>query len=131
MLEMGASYATLYLHPDKFMSPQYGGNPEVDVDGGYLTKIYRGKTELYAMFNSTTMTFAANVGTLRDDESILREYTTGTYPRDFEMFLALRAKGQALFCPLNAYSTHGETAWLAPLYKTTKENLLEEWRTHL
>jgi hypothetical protein len=131
MLEMGASYATLYLHPDKFMSPQYGGNPEVDVDGGYLTKIYRGKTELYAMFNSTTMTFAATVGTLRDDESILREYTTGTYPRDFEMFLALRAKGQALFCPLNAYSTHGETAWLAPLYKTTKENLLEEWRTHL
>jgi hypothetical protein len=47
------------------------------------------------------------------------------------LFLALRAKGQALFCPLNAYSTHGETAWLAPLYKTTKENLLEEWRTHL
>ena len=131
MLKHGASYATLYLHPDKFMPPQQGGNPEVDSDGGYTTKIYRGSTELYAMFNSTTMTFAANVGTLRDDESILREYTSGTYPRDYEMFLALRAKGKALLCPLNAYSTHGETAWLAPLYKTKKENLLEEWRTHL
>ena len=115
MIQMGASYATLYLHPDKFMSPSQGGNPEVDTDGGYTTRIYRGKTELYAMFNSTTMTFAATVGTLLDDEAILRKYTEGTYPRDYEMFLALRSKGKALLCPLNAYATHGETAWLAPL----------------
>lgn len=131
MLERGASYATLYLHPDKFMPPSQGGNPEVDEDGGYTTKIYRGATELYAMFNSTTMTFAATVATLRDDESILRDYTQGTYPKDYEMFLALRAKGKALLCPLNAYSTHGETAWLAPLYKTKQEDLVEEWKTHI
>lgn len=131
MLNRGASYATLYLHPDKFMPPSHGGNPEVDVDGGYMTKIYRGETELYAMFNSTTMTFAATVATLKDDESILREYTTGTYPRDYEMFLALRNKGKSLLCPLNAYSTHGETAWLAPLYKTKQENLVSEWKSHV
>lgn len=131
MLMRGASYATLYLHPDKFIIPSQGGNPEVGEDGGYHTKIYRGATELYAMFNSTTMTFAATVGTLRDDESILREYTQGTYPRDYEMFLALRSKGKALLCPLNAYSTHGETNWLAPLYKTKQEDLVEEWKTHL
>jgi hypothetical protein len=113
------------------MSPQQGGNPEVDFDGGYTTKIYRGSTELYAMFNSTTMTFAATVATLKDDESILREYTQGTYPRDYEMFLALRAKGKALLCPLNAYSTHGETAWLAPLYKTKQEDLVAEWQSHI
>jgi hypothetical protein len=131
MLERGASYASLYLHPDKFMPPSHGGNPEVDEDGGYATKIYRGATELYAMFNSTTMTFAATVATLRDDESILREYTQGTYPKDYEMFLALRDAGKALMCPLNTYSTHGETAWLAPLYKTKQEDLVEEWKTHI
>lgn len=131
MIQMGASYATLYLHPDKFMSPSQGGNPEVDTDGGYTTRIYRGKTELYAMFNSTTMTFAATVGTLLDDEAILRKYTEGTYPRDYEMFLALRSKGKALLCPLNAYATHGETAWLAPLYKTEQHELVEEWKSHI
>jgi len=131
MLTRGASYATLYLHPDKFMAPLQGGNPEVGDDGGYMTKIYRGSTELYAMFNSTTMTFASTVRTLRDDESILREYTNGTYPRDYEMFLALRNKGKALLCPLNAYSTHGETAWLAPLYKTEQHELVEEWKSHI
>lgn len=131
ILKRGASYATLYVHPDKFIPPHYGGNPEVDEDGGYMTKVYRGETEMYAMFNSTTMTFASTVETLRADESILREYTTGTYPRDYEMFLALRSTGKALMCPLNTYSTHGETAWLAPLYKTKQEDLVAEWKTHI
>jgi hypothetical protein len=131
-LELGASYVTLYLHPDKFMSPYEGGNPEVDADGGYSTKIYRGKTQLYGMFNSTTMTFASTVKTLKEDEAILRKYTNqGHYPDDFKMFLHLRENGKALLCPLNTFSTHGETAWLAPLYKTTQEELVNEWGKHI
>jgi hypothetical protein len=131
-LELGASYVTLYLHPDKFMSPYEGGNPEVDADGGYSTKIYRGKTQLYGMFNSTTMTFASTVKTLKEDEAILRKYTNqGHYPDDYKMFLHLRENGKALLCPLNTFSTHGETAWLAPLYKTTQEELVNEWGKHI
>ena len=131
-LELGASYVTLYLHPDKFMSPYEGGNPEVDADGGYSTKIYRGKTQLYGMFNSTTMTFASTVKTLKEDEEVLRKYTNqGHYPDDYKMFLHLRENGKALLCPLNAFSTHGETAWLAPLYKTTQDNLVNEWGKHI
>jgi hypothetical protein len=129
--KLGASYISLYLHPDKFISPQLGGNPEVDYDGGYMTKIYRGDTQLFAMFNSTTMTFAAKVKTLKEDESILRKWTSGTYPNDFQMFLELRDTGKALLCPLNTFSTHGETNWLAPLYKIKQENLIEEWQKHL
>jgi hypothetical protein len=129
--ELGASYMTLYLHPDKFIPPFTGGNPEVDQDGGYPTKIFRGETQLFGMFNSTTMTFAAKVKTLKEDEAILRKYTNGTHPNDFPMFLELRDKGSALLCPLNTFSTHGETAWLAPLYKVKQENLIEEWKTHL
>lgn len=129
--KLGAPYMTLYLHPDKFISPNNGGNPEVDYDGGYLTKIFRGETQLFGMFNSTTMTFAAKVKTLKKDEAVLRKHTNGTHPNDFQMFLELRNKGQALLCPLNTFSTHGETAWLAPLYKVKQENLVEEWKKHL
>jgi hypothetical protein len=129
--KLGASYVTLYLHPDKFIPPFQGGNPEVDQDGGYMTKIYRGETQLFGMFNSTTMTFAAKVKTLKEDEAILRKHTSGTHPNDFPMFLELRDKGSALLCPLNTFSTHGETMWLAPLYKIKQENLVEEWKKHI
>jgi hypothetical protein len=129
--KLGAPYVTLYLHPDKFIPPYIGGNPEVDEDGGYQTKIYRGETELWGVFNSTTMTFAAKVKTLKEDEAILRKWTAGTHPNDFKMFLELRDKGKLLLCPLNTFSTHGETKWLAPLYKTKQENLIDEWKKHL
>jgi hypothetical protein len=128
--KLGASYVTLYLHPDKFMIPLQGGNPEVDDDGGYPTKIFRGETQLFGMFNSTTMTFAAKVKTLKEDEIVLRKYTNRKYPDDFKMFLELRDNGKALLCPLNTFSTHGETNWLAPLYKVKQENLVEEWKKH-
>jgi hypothetical protein len=68
---------------------------------------------------------------LKTDEAILRKWTSGTHPNDFQMFLELREHGKALLCPLNTFSTHGETAWLAPLYKTKQENLIEEWKKHL
>jgi hypothetical protein len=129
--KLGAPYVTLYLHPDKFIPPFNGGNPEVDQDGGYTTKIFRGETQLFGMFNSTTMTFAAQVKQLKEDEAVLRKWTSGTHPDDFKMFLELRDNGKALLCPLNTFSTHGETNWLAPLYKVKQENLVEEWRKHL
>lgn len=130
-IKLGAPYVTLYLHPDKFIPPQFGGNPEVDSEGGYTTKLYRGETEIWGMFNSTTMTFASTVKNLKKDEEILRKWTSGTHPNDFQMFLDLRTNGKPLLCPINTYSTHGETNWLAPLYKVKKENLEEEWKTHL
>lgn len=129
--KLGAPYVTLYVHPDKFIPPQQGGNPEVDETGGYLTRIYRGETELFGMFNSTTMTFASTVKHLKDDEEILRKWTNDKHPNDFQMFLELRSKGKPLMCPLNTYSTHGETAWLAPLYKTKQEDLVAEWKTYI
>jgi hypothetical protein len=113
IFNLGAHYATLYLHPDKFITPMSGGNPEVDDDGGYLTKIYKGEFEYYALFNSTTMTFASTVKTLKDDIEILRKWTSTPHPYDYQMFLELRDKGKALIAPLNTYSTHGEVAWLS------------------
>ncbi len=130
-MDLGADYGTLYLHPDKFIPPHLGGNPEVSEDGGYETRVYRGKTQLHHLVNSTTMTFFSKVGNLRRDEYILRKHTSGTHPNDFHMFIELRDNGKSLLCPLNTFSTHGETAYLSPLYKVENHNLLTEWEKHL
>jgi hypothetical protein len=129
--ELGADYMNLYLHPDKFLLISQGGNPEVDEDGGYLTKIYRGKTQLFGIFNSTTMTFSSKVKTLREDEDILRKWTNTTHPYDYPMFLELRDKNRILLTPLNTFATHGETAWLSPLSKIEEQNLINEWEKQL
>ena len=113
---VGYDYVALYDHPDKYMN---GANPYVE-DGGEVTRVMLTKSCHWKITNSTTMTFAAKVKTLREDEAILREYTSGPYPRDFEMFLALREKQHGLITPIPGYSTHGETAWLSPLTNWSK-----------
>ena len=107
----GATYIALYDHPDKYID---GANPEVE-GGGELTRVLLTESCHWKLTNSTTMTFAAKVKTLREDEEILRAFTQGSYPRDFEMFLALRDKDKVLITPIPGYATHGETAWLSPL----------------
>ena len=110
-IDIGSDYVALYDHPDKY---QDGANPFVE-GGGEVTKVFLSKSCHWKLTNSTTMTFAAKVKTLREDEEILRSFTQGSYPRDFEMFLALRDKGRSLITPLPGCATHGETAWLSPL----------------
>jgi hypothetical protein len=112
----GYDYVALYDHPDKYMN---GANPLVE-DGGEVTRVVLTNSCHWKLTNSTTMTFASKVKTLKEDESILREYTLGSYPRDFEMFLALREKQRGLITPIPGYSTHGETAWLSPLTDWSK-----------
>jgi hypothetical protein len=58
--------------------------------------------------------------TFGTDFGALIGYTAGSYPRDFEMFLALREKQHGLITPIPGYSTHGETAWLSPLTDWSK-----------
>jgi hypothetical protein len=108
---LGFDYVSLYDHPDKYIN---GANPFVE-DGGEVTRLMLTDSCHWKLTNSTTMTFAARVSTLKQDEAILREFTSGTHPNDFQMFLALREKQHGLITPIPGYSTHGETAWLSPL----------------
>jgi len=108
---LGYDYVALYDHPDKYIN---GANPFVE-DGGEVTRLMLTDSCHWKLTNSTTMTFAAKVSTLKQDETTLREYTSGTHPNDFQMFLALRDKQHGLITPVPGYSTHGETAWLSPL----------------
>lgn len=114
---LGYDYVSLYDHPDKYIN---GANLFVE-DGGEVTRVMLTDSCHWKLTNSTTMTFAAKVSTLKKDENILREFTSGTHPNDFQMFLALRNEKQhGLITPIPGYSTHGEVAWLSPLTDWSK-----------
>jgi hypothetical protein len=114
--EIGADFVSLYDHPDKYID---GANPYVQ-GGGEMTRVMLSKSSHWKVTNSTTMTFASKVKTLRKTENILREYTQGSYPRDFDMFVHLYNSAHYLVTPIPGYSTHGETAWLTPLINWSK-----------
>ena len=114
--EIGADFVSLYDHPDKYID---GANPYVQ-GGGEMTRVMLSTSSHWKATNSTTMTFASKVKTLRKTENILREYTQGSYPRDFDMFVHLYNSAHYLVTPIPGYSTHGETAWLTPLINWSK-----------
>ncbi len=116
---LGASFVSLYDHPDKYLSPDKGGNPYCQ-GGAEDTRVYLTDSVHWKITNSTTMTFAAEVKTLKENEEILRKFTSGTHPNDFEMFLELRKNNKLLVTPIPGYATHGETAWLSPLTNWSK-----------
>lgn len=114
--EIGVDFVSLYDHPDKYID---GANPYVQ-GGGEMTRVMLSTSSHWKATNSTTMTFASKVKTLRKTENVLREYTQGSYPRDFDMFVHLYNSAHYLVTPIPGYSTHGETAWLTPLINWSK-----------
>ena len=111
---LGSHYVSLYDCPDKYLDPSYGGNPYC-TGGAEDTRVYLSSSCHWKMTNSTTMTFASKVKTLKEDEETLRKWTNTTHPHDFQMFLELRDKDRSLITPIPGYATHGETAFLSPL----------------
>ena len=116
---LGASFIALYDHPDKYLDPSHGGNPFCG-GGAEDTRVYLTNSCHWKITNSTTMTFAAKVSTLKRVEATLRKHTSGTHPNDFQMFLELRQQAELLITPIPGYATHGETAWLSPLTEWSK-----------
>ena len=118
-IKLGASFVALYDHPDKYLDPSKGGNPYCE-GAAEDTRVYLTNSCHWKITNSTTMTFAAKVSTLKRVEPILRKHTSTTHPNDFHMFLELREQGELLITPLPGYATHGETKWLSPLTDWSK-----------
>lgn len=108
-----SDYCSLYDHRDKYIEPELGGNPFVE-NGGEVTRVIKTKSTHWKLSNSTTMTFATKVKTLREDWDIWDKYTLTTHPNDFAAFLELRDKGRSLITPIPTYSTHCEVEWAAP-----------------
>lgn len=115
-------YVTLYDHIDKYIPEFLGGNKFIAEDGAEETRVFLTKNRHWKLTNSTTMTFATTVQTLREDADIWRHYTQGTYPHDFQCFIELRNKGRTLASPIPSLSTHCEPMWAAPLIDWTNIN---------
>jgi hypothetical protein len=118
-LSLGASFVSLYDHPDKYLDPSKGGNPYCE-GGAEDTRVYLTDSCHWKITNSTTMTFASTVEVLKRVEHPLRKWTNTHHPYDFQMFLELREQNELLVTPLPGYATHGETAYLAPLTDWSK-----------
>ena len=118
--DLGFDYITLYDHPDKYLNPFEGGNPFCS-GRAEDTRVYLGEYCHFKLTNSTTMTFAAKVKTLKEDESILRKWTKDTHPYDFQMFMELKQRGRRLASSIPGFATHGETDYLSPLTEWKNE----------
>ena len=80
-----------------------------------MTKVFLSDSCHWKLTNSTTMTFACKIKTLRKHEKTMRKYTSTSHPHDFDMWIDLRNQEVSLITPIPGYSTHGESAWLSPL----------------
>jgi len=120
MKQLAPAFVSLYDHPDKYMDPSIGGNPYCE-GGAEDTRVYLTNSCHWKITNSTTMTFAATVDTLKRIEPTLRKWTNTPHPHDFEMFIELREQNELLITPIPGYSTHGETQWLAPTIDWSKQ----------
>jgi hypothetical protein len=121
-----ADYATLYDHPDKYISFENGGpNPFIE-NGSEATRVWLTKSSHWKQTNSTTMTFAARVQTLKEDKEVWWEFTSKGFPNDFAAFQCLQGIGswenrifgkkRILVSSIPGLSTHGENDWLTPLH---------------
>lgn len=115
---MYGDYATLRLHPDKFIPPAKGGNPLLDEKGGEATRVYLGVDRFWMLTNSTGMQFAANVGPLMEDIDIWYDHVSGRNSRDFDCWLKLREKGRTLVMPIPTGMSHDELFSASPLLGT-------------
>ena len=105
-----ADYASLYDHPDKYVD---GINPFIK-DMGENTKVIKTESRHWKFTNSTTMTFATCVKTLKEDKEIWFSFLKGAHPHDFYAFVALLKKGRTLVTPIPTLATHAEPKWLSP-----------------
>jgi hypothetical protein len=103
-------YVSLYDHPDKYVD---GINPFIK-HGGEVTKVIKTNSTHWKFTNSTTMTFAAKVKTLKEDEETWNEFLKDAHPHDFYAFVSLYKKGRGLVTPIPTLATHAEPSQLAP-----------------
>ena len=134
-----ADYVTLYDHPDKYLNyPDDGPNLHV-AEGGELSRVLVTKSTHWKHTNSTTMSFAVKVKTLKEDKEIWWRFTGNRIPDDFHAFQMLthreipqkkslskkvkrlmatpevRNTKRVLISSLPGFATHAELEWLTPL----------------
>lgn len=108
------SYITTYDHPDKYLDPQFGGNPLIS-SGGEVTRLVTTKSSHWKMTNSTVMSFATSRKTLVEDKELLYKHSSNKITDSFNLFLELaQTKGRPCLSSVPGVSTHVESKWLSP-----------------
>lgn len=107
---MMADYATLRLHPDKFIPPAEGGNPLLDVKGGESTRVYQGVDRFWMLTNSTGMYPATSAKIMQEDLDIWYWGVQDRASKDFDIWLKLRDKGRTLVMSIPTSMSHSEIA---------------------
>lgn len=102
-----ADYVSLYDHADKYMQPS--PNPLV-AEGGENTKVILTASSHWKFTNSTTMTFAVKVKTLKVDQQVFRHYCSRPIPLDYQIFRKLAESGRTVITPIPGRSTHCDHA---------------------
>jgi len=111
-----AHYVSFYDHPDKYLSPKFGGNKFITDHGVENTGIFRTRNSHWKYTNSTTCTFATTAKVIKQDQKIWRLFCSGDHPHDFQSFLALGSHGRTLATSLPGKATHTEKPWISPFF---------------
>jgi hypothetical protein len=84
-----ADYVTLYDHPDKYCLEESGDNP-FNYKSLQKTRLYTTKSLHWRETNSSTMTFACNVKTLKEDYAVWKKFCgRGKTPKDMHAFMTI------------------------------------------
>jgi len=111
-----AEYVTLYDHPDKYISN--GPNPFVIYEGE-MALVRRTKSCHWKFTNSTTLTFAARVGTLRSDRDVHIKWCARGQSLDFNLFIDLKSESaRTLASSIPGYSTHLQPPWVDTFFES-------------
>lgn len=103
ILEQGldkSAYVSLYDHPDKYW----------DRNADVPCKLFMTDDCHWRTATSTTMTFGAHVGYLKDDVQLFRKWCGGAdrWTHDYQLFTEI-AKTRGLITPVPGYATHMDT----------------------
>jgi len=94
-----SNYVTLYDHPDKYLKERGYGE---------VGRCLKTETWHWRQTISTTNTFGANLGLLRQDMDVFRKHATGKVPNDHAQWCELAQKKRTLTVsiPGAAFNTH-------------------------
>lgn len=120
-----AEYVTLYDHPDKYVN---SGDNKYIKNGGEVTKVLLSKSSHWKLTNSTVMTFAVKVKTLREDFFIWKNFPARSFKawqrlQKLELRFKIKyfyRKKRMLISPIPGTSTHCEIKYLSPFTDWSK-----------
>jgi hypothetical protein len=114
-----ADYVSLYDHPDKYLIPTSEGSSRVSFLGVEEARIFLTSGSHWKYTDSTTLTFASQAATLKEDMQIWLSHVGGNHPNDFQAFLELQNNGRLIATAIPGLATHADPVFSSPFTQWT------------